>query len=988
MSQIYVALDTETTGLRPESDAIIEVAAVRFDLEGNVLGTYASLVNPQAPIPAKIQRITGIKQLDVAGAPPLRDVAPRLLSFVQSAPVVGHNVQFDLAFLQQKGYALPNPRLDTFELAGIVLPKMTSYSLEALTRALEISSPAYHRALADAVLTKDLLLALFNRALDLDLETLTEINRLAVKSPWSLRELFGEIEKRKARFGLMGSIREQLSSKGALDVLGGDLTAGARIVPVAARKPLNVDSLAGILEEGGLLSRHFPGYEHRPQQIDMLRAVAETFNTDGYLMVEAGTGVGKSLSYLIPAAHFAVANGRRVVISTNTINLQDQLYNKDIPDLQAILERPGEGHAPLHFTAALVKGRANYLCARRWSFFRQRADLSPDELRLAAKILVWLPTTLTGERGELTINVPAENAAWSRVNAQSESCQPDTCIYFRRNQCYLYRARKQAESAHLVVVNHALLLSDMAAENRILPDYQHLIVDEAHHLEDVATDQLGFAANQRDVFALLDELSPADSGRGRDTGPGGYLSTVPAHFLGSEVSRANQDAVQKQIAEVHGRLQRTRQAVHDFFSLLATLMKERQDDNDNGRPAPNDRRGGRPTYDQPMRVTQGIRNSGEWTEVELAWENLQSRLSTVQDGLDKLQKGIAALTNQGVTDLDALVADLQGFVTRVATLRAQGTAIVSEPDRQGIYWLTAGPDGDVSLRSAPLYVGDLLCSGLFGPKETVILTSATLTTDGAFRFMRQRLGLEDTRELWVDSPFDYKSACLLVVPSDMPEPNQQGYQRALEQGLIALARATRGRMLVLFTSHSAVRSTYQAVSGVLEADGIPVLGQGLDGQPRQLIERFKTTPQSVLMGTSSFWEGIDVVGDALSVLVIAKLPFAVPTDPIFAARSETFDSPFSEYSVPQTILKFKQGFGRLIRSQTDRGVVAVLDRRVISKAYGRSFLESLPGCTEVKDRPLASLPTMAKAWLERQTLARSPSATPDEEMDEEKDEDF
>ena len=343
MTDTYVSLDIETTGLRAETDAIIEIGAVRFTLDGAVQGTFASMVNPQAPIPPKIQRITGIKQIDVAGAPVMREVTPRLLAFVKDSPIVGHNIQFDLGFLAQSGCGLANPRIDTFELAAIVLPKMRSYSLEQLTKALEIESPAYHRALADATLTKDLFLALVGRALDLDLETVLEINRLASRTDWSLRDVFQEVERRKAKHGLSGSIREQLRAKGELDLLGRGEPAEEHLTPSPKKTPLDVESLAAILDQGGLLSRHFPGYEHRPEQIEMLRAVAQAFNDDSHLMVEAGTGVGKSLSYLIPAAYFAVQNGRRVVVSTNTINLQDQLYGKDIPDLQAVLAQPGEG---------------------------------------------------------------------------------------------------------------------------------------------------------------------------------------------------------------------------------------------------------------------------------------------------------------------------------------------------------------------------------------------------------------------------------------------------------------------------------------------------------------------------------------------------------------------------------------------------------------------------------------------------------------------
>ena len=649
MSQIYVSLDIETTGLRAETDFIIEIGAIKFNLDGQVLDTWSTLVNPQAPIPPKIQRITGIKQLDVAGAPLLRDVGAKLYSFVQGSHIVGHNIQFDLSFLARKGYGLTNNRLDTFELASIVLPKMRSYSLEQLTKALEIPSPAYHRALADATLTKDLFLALVARALNLDLETVQEINRLATKADWSLRDIFREIERQKSHLGLASSIRQQLRSKGELDLLGRDSAAAEEhLEPAKHKVPLDVDALAAIVDEGGLLAKRFPGYEHRPEQIQMLRAVAQAFNDDSHLMVEAGTGVGKSLSYLIPAAYFAASNGRRVVISTNTITLQDQLFGKDIPDLQAILGEGGEGGdgvPPLTFNAALVKGRSNYVCLRRWQYFRQRGDMSTDELRLAAKMLVWLPTSLSGERSELTITVPAENAAWGRVSAQSESCQPDKCEFFRRNQCYLYRARRNAESAHVVVVNHALLISDLATENRVLPEYQHLIVDEAHHLEDVATDQLGFAANQRDVFSLLEELSSdAGAGRSRDASPGGFLSTVPAHFLGSNVSKDAQEAIQKQIGEIHGRLQRARQTIYEFFNLLSALVNDSMEEADDGYAARN--KGQKPAYDQPLRVTQGVRSSEAWTQVELSWDNLTKRLGTVEDGLEKLTGGLSSLAGQ------------------------------------------------------------------------------------------------------------------------------------------------------------------------------------------------------------------------------------------------------------------------------------------------------------------------------------------------------
>jgi DNA polymerase-3 subunit epsilon/ATP-dependent DNA helicase DinG len=317
----------------------------------------------------------------------------------------------------------------------------------------------------------------------------------------------------------------------------------------------------------------------------------------------------------------------------------------------------------------------------------------------------------------------------------------------------------------------------------------------------------------------------------------------------------------------------------------------------------------------------------------------------------------------GAATYSDLVIELRNHLTGVHEIRTNANAAVTNPDEGAVYWLEARvKGGDVALKCAPLHVGPLLDRYLFSAKRTVVLTSATLSTDSDFSYICERLGLNSTKELQLSAPFDYQKAALICVPSDMPEPGTQGYQRQLELMLIEMCKASQGRALVLFTSHSAVRTTYRAIQRPLEDAGIMVLGHNIDGSRKQLLERFKNNPRTVLLGTSSFWEGIDVVGDALSVLAIAKLPFAVPSDPVFAARSEGFDDPFNQYSVPYAILKFKQGFGRLIRSHSDRGVVAVLDRRVLSKRYGQAFLDSLPECT-IKRGLTANLPSEVADWL-------------------------
>ncbi len=365
-------------------------------------------------------------------------------------------------------------------------------------------------------------------------------------------------------------------------------------------------------------------------------------------------------------------------------------------------------------------------------------------------------------------------------------------------------------------------------------------------------------------------------------------------------------------------------------------------------------------YDNRLRLTDEVRHQPAWDEVTSAWIPLKSRLLGIQDGLDLL---LNLLSGSGLDE--SLLAELKMTAQANRDLSKRLDAIISDGNATEIHWLqTSVRDSALSLHAAPLHVGTILAEKLFGQKQTVVLSSATLSTNGNFNYIKERLGLTDYEpdELILESPFDYQRAAMIYLPTDMPEPSQPGYQKALEQALIDLCSATAGRTLALFTSNSALRMTYKAIQRKLEAQGIMVLGHNIDGNRRQLLERFKGNPRVVLLGTASFWEGIDVVGEALSVLAIAKLPFNVPNDPVFAARCEQFKEPFTEYSVPQAVLKLKQGFGRLIRSKTDRGVVALLDRRLMTKGYGATFLNSLPPC-KVERGPAANLAARAKAWL-------------------------
>lgn len=953
MSRVYVALDIETTGLDPDRDAITEIAAVRFREglspaagDGQVLNTWQSLVNPQRPIPYKVQKLTGITPQDVLRAPHIDAIAPDLARFIGDTPVVGHNISFEASFLRPHGVLLRNPLIDTFELARILLPCLTSYNLFAITESLGLHLQDHHRAVPDAMAAKDLFLALLERGRAMDLGVLREINRMAARSQWPLRQFFLDLERERARTTFSSNIREQLLAKGELDDAAMGLVLDRKeqfepLRPAGSKAMVNEEELVAMLSPGGLLAQRFRGYEHRPQQIEMLRAVTRKFNEGGQLLAEAGTGIGKSLAYLLPAVHFAVANGRPVVVSTNTINLQDQLFNKDIPDLRAIL--------PLKFTATVLKGRSNYLCLRRLAIFRRSESLQADEVQVLAKILAWLPVTETGDSAELSLR-ESEQTVWRAVQADQETCTGDRCPHLRKIRCFLYRARRQAEASHIIVVNHALLLSDMMVSNRVLPEYHHLIVDEAHHLEPRATEQLGFSVNHSQALSLLTGLTQqTTTGQYR-----GFLHTIPLHLRGSTVSAD----VHRQLGEYLGKLQPiVEQAIvtmNAFFDALQSFVQETLTP-ESGRA--------NELYDRQIELTSGVRNQPGWSQIEIMADDLNRDLQKVEHGLRGLHDGFLNLEDQNILHYDDLLQDIWARLEYVRQTREQLRAIVSEPTTSGIYWLSVSTShGELSLHSAPLHVGPLLANNLFSRLDTLILTSATLRTDRDFGYVRDRLHLKDADEFAVDSPFDYKSCTLLYLPTDMPEPAQPNYQKTVAKAITDLCQAIGGRTLVLFTSHSQLRTTYYAITRPLEEEGIIVYGQGLDGSRRQLLEHFRTVPRSVLLGTKSFWEGIDVVGPALSCLVIVRLPFSVPSDPIFAARSRTFEDPFGQYAVPEAVLRFRQGFGRLIRSYTDRGVVVVLDRRVLSKGYGGSFLDSLPDCTVYRG-PLDELPDKAAAWI-------------------------
>ncbi len=932
---VHVALDLETTGLEPARDAIIEVGAVKFRGD-EVIDTFDTFVNPGRRIPEFIQRLTHITPAQVERAPFFNSVAGPLEEFIGVHPVIGHNVAFDVGFLAANGLPLNNPTYDTWDLASVLLPCVGQYALGRLSQLFGVGHNDPHRALSDAKATQGIFLEFLRRAEALDSGLLAYIVNLATRSRWSITPVLAGLQRgagqggEPAMFGLTGLDMDNLATRlGRPEKRQSDLSLSS----------LDEDKISGLLSAQGPFARTFSGFEYRPEQEEMLKAVTRAIYRSRHLVVEGGTGVGKSMAYLLPAVLFSISQGQRVVVSTNTINLQEQLLRKDIPALIGVLEEAGLLGEDLA-KAALLKGRANYLCLHRWNYLARTESPTVEDARILSKTAVWMQDTVSGDRGEINL-AGRDSVTWSRISAGEKTWCPGLRD---GGPCFLRSARERAEQAHIVVVNHALLLSDLVRGGGLIPDYQHLVIDEAHNLEDEATRQLGF-------HVPADRLDEASEPQGRLAT--GTRMALAAESPGSTVRQEGEQAVagvESQAASLRENWARLWAASERFLAACRQATSEDQNQ---------------------VMLTQQIRGQQIWSDLALAWENLDVRMQEAVQALSRLQRFLEATTLPAATDQPALAMEAATVQDNLELLRGQLGSILDEADEESIHWMNHDPNkGEITFHSAPLDVGATLAEQLYSRKECVVMTSATLSTEGNFEYFRKRTGVfEDCDEQLVGSPFDYQKAALLLIPEDMPPPNADGYLDALSLVMAGLGKSLGGRTMALFTSYAALRAVAGRVRAPLMADGIQVLAQSVDGPPQQLIRRFTDDPHSVLLGTSSFWEGVDLPGGVLKALVLTRLPFHVPTDPVVRARSGQYDDPFKQYSIPQAVLRFRQGIGRLIRSKGDVGAIVVLDRRITGRSYGQSFLRSIPPCT-LQPSSLATVGRLAAQWVDNSRGAK------------------
>ena len=898
-----VSLDLETTGLSPGKDKIIEIGAVKTDSNGNQIEEFNSLVNPGILISDFIENLTGISNDDVLNSLKFVDIVDEFQSFLDDSIIIGHNIEFDLRFLSEEGLKLNNKFVDTWRFSQIMLPDLLDLSLGSICNYLDINQQNAHRALSDAKFTLEVFLLLSEKYKNLDNKLQTAICNIISGKDNELFFLFNSVLnetdpnlKNNIFFSPMEIIPKhniKEKTKGNYFNYGDDV-------------------LQEIFSSNSeILNKVLSNFSYREQQLDMSKVISDCIKNQHSAALEAGTGVGKSLAYLLPAAIFALKTGKRVLVSTNTINLQDQLYLKDLPLVKSILSELDPDTEEINFS--ILKGRDNYLCIKNYGNQFVEEDIDQDYSRFLAKIAVWLSKTETGEKSELGLSNFVNNNYWRRIIPKNKI----NCYGFD-GPCFLRNSREKAESSNIIIVNHALLMTDLKSVNSVIPDYDVLIIDEAHNLEDVASQHLGWKVDERD----LKDIFRINYGK--------YdLIEMIANLINREFK--NTDG----LAQAEDKLKRMINTIEELNIKSKSLFK---------------------SVNQIV-IGKGNKNSGhnslrididsnfpELNFVRNDWNELKFKLDKLKSDLIRYYKDLKEKITGSKIQFENWNDLFEQWIENWEEAKNNLDEFLTSSNNEMVYWIENNEQfNNHVFFSAPINVSKILNENLFENVKSVILTSATLNSNDEFNHLKQTTGLNVDHAKSFGSPFDYDNSVEILLPTMFPEPNANNYQEELDKIIFENVLSSNGRAMVLFTSYKSLRNTQKSLKRKLEEYNINVLAQGVDGNPYQIIKRFKKNPKSLILGTLSFWEGVDIDDGTLDLLIITKLPFDVPTHPLFEARSAKYDNPFIEYALPRAILKFKQGFGRLIRNEKDTGKVLLLDSRITSKRYGKMFLEALPG---------------------------------------------
>ncbi len=924
----FVALDIETTGLDPEKDEIIEIGIVRVE-GGDIVDRFQQLFSPHQPISPFITQLTGIRPEDCQNQPHIEEKIDDIIRWTGKYWIVAHNAVFDITFLKNAcrasahRMAFSDDRiLDTLELSRILLYDLPNHRLNTLAEELKLPSMPEHRALADAEATAHLFLSLIPESLGLSVRALDWLNRLLSPYTDALSVYVQNVQAFTGRHSRRGQKKHHSRKDTGKRSAGNNLLGSP--LPVTGEPeilPVDLERVRGQFEAGGLLSCAIPQYEVRKPQMEMAFHFARALNQESFLVAEAGTGVGKSLAYLVAVKEWITRNPQcRVLVSTNTKTLQDQLFRKELP---LLLENASEP-----FLSVLLKGRANYLCLYRWqqmiALFQD--TLFADQIRRLLPLVVWADETRTGDIEENAGFQAGKNSVlWYQLNSDSARCQGSQCVFAA--ECYFQKVRRAARSANILVVNHSLVFSDIASGYTVLGDYDTIVIDEAHQIEKVATSCLGQSLSIwkfRDLIQRLYWPEPKEVGL--------LIMLGKSHDLFIK-HPGNKEARELQEKLIQDSRSLWQAAVRLFQGMGTRVIT-----------------GGRVRGIQKVRMKTGdalMRDAGaEITEIT-------DFLDTLEQGLIELSSLLMEKTSTEVQENDWM-QEIESLLQQFKALR-ELTAYFGRGDYSGqIVWYEVDfymNESQVNLYTAPLDIATLLSDMLYPRLERCLLTSATMTVGGEFDYILHRLGLDRLPPDRVvkkvfGSPFNFEEQALLIVPTFLASPKEGIFTSDVSGILERILRVHERGTLVLFTSYQMLDEVYQKLLPVLEERGVLLLAQRGYGARTALLKTFQEHGKSVLLGTSSFWEGVDVPGEALETLVITKIPFDVPSEPLVEARMEQVQletgNGFLNYAVPEAVVRFRQGFGRLIRTGEDRGVVLILDNRVVKSSYGALFLDSLP----------------------------------------------
>jgi predicted DnaQ family exonuclease/DinG family helicase len=923
----FICLDLETTGLDPAIDQITEIGAAKY-VRGEKAGTFSSLVNPGMPIPPAVVELTAIDDDMVSSAPSIEVAIAELEKFLGDFPlIVGQNVQFDIAFL--KKYLslkfltiIDSYFVDTAALARSIWPGLPGYGLSSLAKFLEIKFPTRHRALPDAEITSEVYLH--------ELAAIGEFPKNA--SNFLAGLLFGET----ARGAVLASIEnlpDTLPAPPDYSYDYGDNIIGTKTIERRDDfTSIDIDEVNELFDVR--FRKLIDDYEERPQQLEMAARVAEAFNRSEILLAEAPPGIGKSLAYLAPALKWACSNGESVIISTQTKNLQDQLFNKDIP---LVKDAFGDD-----FKAVLLKGRGNYVCLLKYYELVNEAVKSygTEERQALMALVIWIETTRTGDIIECTgFNPGRHRYLWSRISCEGSFCLGRACAYYKR--CFLFRVKSEALTAHLRVINHHLLLADFASGGDLVQTSGLAILDEAHNLEKVAAAYLGPEANHSRFIMLFNQIftiRPVETG---------FLALVK--MGAARLESADYKKLNVKIRQVQKMLAAARSDISGFFDKLSSSA---------------------------MNLLEGKNETKEIRYHKLTDFIDQELIEQAALSIKKLQQ---ALMNFGedieyfddLKDKSHLAARCRALAEDLAELRGNFEFLVYPSEKDYVYWLEFWRKREVKLVSSPLEVGEILDKNFYDHLKTLILCSATLSVAGDFSFYRKRLGLdlasrERTMDLALDSPFDLENKVGFFEAGYILSPNSKAFSRQAALTIKELFAASDVKGMVLFTSYKSIIAVVSDIGSQLIDHGYELFVQDSNLSPFQLLGRYRRSLKGIIFGTDSFWEGVDLPGEDLELLIIAKLPFSVPDRPWIKANLEKIEreggNPFMEFSLPEAVIKFRQGFGRLIRKKTDHGCVVVLDSRLSGKQYGRYFSQSVRPALQHCQSP-AELIAGAKKYL-------------------------